>query len=780
MVNNGVGYSSTPTVTVLDSSAKFVAIRSGASAASAYQTIAGLSTASSWVAGNTLQKIDLASIAYGGGLYIAVGGASGTASAVSSTDGITWTDRSSAISALSTGTYSSVAYGNGTFVAINNTGNKTSFATTNPASWTLGGTLPNSGLWSSVAYGNGRFVAISAGTTLTTVVITGTAGQFSCASTALAVGNAVTLAGTAPAGGAQGSITGYSNPTTYYIIATNGTTTFTLSATRGGTAITTTAGTPTTLTYTLASNSVAYSINKGVTWTAASAGLPTFQDWSHVEYGQGVFFAIARNSTAAATSYDGINWTARTMPGSATNWLGLAFGNPSNNPIWVAMSNTSGTTAASIRTGATPLGRMKTSSGVITEIGLIEPGSGFPKGIVTATTTSTNVITTSDTTNLVDLQPIEFTGCTSGGLALNTTYYVIGATIVSNTSFKVASSVVNAGLGTAVSLTTATGLTGTYRAGPTITQTDPNKVKTASVRARMGDGSVANPSFSNRGTNNTTATASCTGDGYSDLYQPSNFINLAGLYAIPTAGSNVEFASIPGTWYKLVAVTNILGIAGNYTATFQINPALTTALAPAHGDAITTKLKYSQVRLTGHDFLYIGTGNQSRTNYPYVDPTQAITGNQELFSGGGRVFFTSTDQDGNINVGNLFGVQQATGTATLNANAFNLSGLQSLQLGAVSLGVGSAIITQFSTDPYFTANSDSIVPTQRAIKSYITAQIGGGSSSLNVNTLTAGQIYIANNTITNNTGNAINVTSRMNFTGGIDGAPVALGFFMQR
>jgi hypothetical protein len=103
-----------------------------------------------------------------------------------------------------------------------------------------------------------------------------------------------------------------------------------------------------------------------------------------------------------------------------------------------------------------------------------------------------------------------------------------------------------------------------------------------------------------------------------------------------------------------------------------------------------------------------------------------------------------------------------------------------LQLGAVSLGVGSAVITQFSTDPYFTANSDSIVPTQKAIKSYITAQIGGGSSSLNVNTLVAGQVQIANNTISNTTGSQILVTSKMTFTGGIDGAPVALVFFGQR
>jgi hypothetical protein len=78
------------------------------------------------------------------------------------------------------------------------------------------------------------------------VQITGVAGQFSCTATTLTVDSTITISGTY---GGTGSITGYSNPTTYYIIATNGTTTFTLSATLGGGAITTTAGTPTGLTY---------------------------------------------------------------------------------------------------------------------------------------------------------------------------------------------------------------------------------------------------------------------------------------------------------------------------------------------------------------------------------------------------------------------------------------------------------------------------------------------------------------------------------------------------
>ncbi len=109
---------------------------------------------------------------------------------------------------------------------------------------------------------------------LTGVAITGTAGQFSCtspgAANPLAVGQTLTISGTE---GGTGSITGYVNPTTYYIITTNGTTTFTLSATSGGTAITTTAGTPTGLTYTDAATGGIGAYTVGTSQTAASAAV---------------------------------------------------------------------------------------------------------------------------------------------------------------------------------------------------------------------------------------------------------------------------------------------------------------------------------------------------------------------------------------------------------------------------------------------------------------------------------------------------------------------------
>jgi hypothetical protein len=86
------------------------------------------------------------------------------------------------------------------------------------------------------------------GTTLASVVITGTAGQFSCTATTLFTGEKITITGSF---GGTGSISGYTTGTQYFIVATNGSTTFTLSSTFGGAGITTTAGTPTGLTYTL-------------------------------------------------------------------------------------------------------------------------------------------------------------------------------------------------------------------------------------------------------------------------------------------------------------------------------------------------------------------------------------------------------------------------------------------------------------------------------------------------------------------------------------------------
>jgi hypothetical protein len=631
-------------------------------------------------------------------------------------------------SALPNSNFTGLAYGDGVFVAVGGTGGAGSAATsTDGATWvsrtnvTLG-----AGSYVDVAYGAGTFVAIATGTNATSTST-----------------NGITWA----AGGNMPATTTWSS-----IAYGNG------RFVAIGTGV----------------RNAAYSVDKGVTWYASPAGLPTTDNWSTVKYGQGLFFAVAEGTDVCATSPDGVTWTRHVLPASA-DWHALAFGNPNSVPTWIALTDAASTAAVKVKTGAKTIGRCDQADGSLNATRIVEPGSGYPVGTVSATTSGDNTLTVDTTDNLILNQPIKFTGVSDSGLVDETTYYI--EEIVDSTTIKVS---LVAGTGTPIVLETTESLTGTYRAAPIVTVTDPNSTVTSPVDPRQGDGVLANPTFTNRGTGYQTATAELGGDGYADLFQPSTFIAVRGLFDIPQPGSNVVFSNVPDIWFKLVAITNVIGDTGEYTATFQISPGLTTLQAPLDGSLITTTNKYSQVRLTGHDFLYIGTGNKAQTNYPYVDITTALQERQQLSSGGGRCFFTSTDQDGNFNVGNLFGVQQSTGTATLNADAFNLAGLQSLQLNGIGLGIGSAIITQFSTDPFFTANSDSIVPTQRAIKSYITAQIGGGQSSLNVNTLTSGVVFIANDEITTTNGGQLNITAKMNFTGGVDGAPVALGFFLAR
>ena len=96
----------------------------------------------------------------------------------------------------------------------------------------------------------GMAVTGPASTTLSTVTIFNASGVFQCDTTTLAVGQSVTISGTL-ASGATGAISGYSNPTTYYITSTNGTNSFTLSTSLGGSSVTTTAGSVTGLTFTV-------------------------------------------------------------------------------------------------------------------------------------------------------------------------------------------------------------------------------------------------------------------------------------------------------------------------------------------------------------------------------------------------------------------------------------------------------------------------------------------------------------------------------------------------
>jgi hypothetical protein len=476
-----------------------------------------------------------------------------------------------------------------------------------------------------------------------------------------------------------------------------------------------------------------YSTTGTGTWTAGT--LPSSSNWNSIAYGNNRFVAVSSTSgTIAAYSLDGITWAASTLPATAV-WTKITYG----QGVFLAVSTT--TAAATSPDGVT--WTLRATSTAASGFSAVTFGNRNRYGLFVGVGGSTGQVAT-----------YIRTGAQTKGRAK----------VATNKLFQV--NITEPGSG--------------YDTAPTITFTDPNNTFESPTDVRKGSGVLANPSFVNRGSQFVTGSGEIdVGDGYADFYQPGSFVAVRRITSQPTPGSNVVFSHLPDRTFKLVNVITFLGSNdGSYTAFFQISPTLTISEAPDDQVAVTTRLRYSQVRLTGHDFLDIGTGNFTETNYPGLPSQMPAPANETVEGGGGRVFFTATDQDGNFRVGDLFAIEQSTGIATLNADAFNISGLQELNLGNVTLGGGSATVTEFSTDPFFTADSDNIVPTQRAIKAYIASQIGGGGASLNVNSVTAGSIFISSNIITTTTTGPIKMNATFEFRGGVIGLPLAFNYFL--
>ena len=221
-------------------------------------------------------------------------------------------------------------------------------------------------------------------------------------------------------------------------------------------------------------------------------------------------------------------------------------------------------------------------------------------------------------------------------------------------------------------------------------------------------------------------TANVTSSG-NTVGQQGFIIVADGFASIPVAGSSIQFAD--DTQYAYV----IQSLSGTYTNTSSVITLVLTQDKPtrtADGADITIRRNYSQTRLTGHDFLNIGTGNVITTNYPNTPLTPPAQGNEVIEDFPGRVYYISTDQDGNFRVGDYFRIDQATGTATLNASAFNLAGLTSLRLGSIGAQLGETI-NEFSSDETMSGNSNLAVPTEYAVRQYVEAKTTAIGASAN-------------------------------------------------
>ena len=196
--------------------------------------------------------------------------------------------------------------------------------------------------------------------------------------------------------------------------------------------------------------------------------------------------------------------------------------------------------------------------------------------------------------------------------------------------------------------------------------------------------------------------------------------------ASSTTSITLTYPNNPGTWGTGTttvtrASTSATSSSTGISEAFSSVDSTTIRLGYASGTngQITTRI--STCRATGHDFLDIGTGGYSTTNYPYQiygNPALSRQQSQEVQEDGvGRVFYVSTDQNGIFRVGRFFTVDQGTGSVTFSAS-IALSNLDGL---GFKRGV---VISEFSTDSSFSNNASDIVPVQSAIRSYIDKRLG--------------------------------------------------------
>lgn len=691
-------------------------------------------------------------IAYGAGIFVSFASGS-TNSAVYSIDaGVTWV----AVTLPTTAIWADIKYGNGRFVAIASSGNSVVYSLTG-IDW-YASTASVSRSWRSLGYGQGLFVAIATGTNSITTSQDGvvwTTQSVSASSTwsAVCFGNPLSV----------GSFVAVSTSATGRQIFAG--------ATAAGRAV-------------IASGKIGainiwepgsgYTTDPTVAqFTASISG--TIMTVTNTFYGTlapGLILGGGKGNITANTtvlSSNDVTFTGFIL-GTSLTVVSVLSGTVA---LGMTIDNSAGgtylaSTTTAVFTGTVALSQLTVStmtSGII-YAGMAITGGSIPAGTFIVSNVSGAGINSKWTLSNSFTQTLT----TITGLRYNVSNGQSVGSASSLVSFNGVSYNVSA------SQTIASANIHAYSAGsPVVTVTAPDATTTVVVTCRSATGVLGNPSFTNRGNNYQTSTTSgfVTGDGFADIPSISKFITVNDLPYAPSPGASIIIAG-NSTQFKIVNITSLSG--GIYY--FQISPVLTRMTAPVHGTAVQIRQRYSQVRLTGHDFLLIGTGNKEQTNFPNTDTTTALAAYQIQENNQGRVFVTATDQDGNFKVGGQFAVQQATGIVTISADLFNLAGLDKITLGGVQIGQNTVTITQFSTDSYFVANSDSIVPTQKAIKAYIARLISSGGANAMTSILNAGIVGVGPQRIFTTTGTLLTMNNNVNFNGNINGTMLALSYFM--
>ena len=532
----------------------------------------------------------------------------------------------------------------------------------------------------------------------------------------------------------------------------------------------------------------------GETWNTSSipddtVGDSTIAQWSHVTYGKGKYLVVSTNDRATATSSDGITWTRNdlALPAVTGNITSLAYGKNKFVIVTDASESAYSFDGVTWYTGGTIPNSLECS--------VVKYAQGSFVALGTISGVAALLMAKS-----VDGVNWEQIGLDSPQLwtALAHDNAEDGARWVTLASAASTGGINNLYIGT-TPLLRANVLTGSIRSIkildpgsgyddnnlPVLTITDPNATTEVAYESRIGNRVLSQPDFINRGSGyrRSTSTILITGDGYADIIPEDNTITIAGVRAIPNPGVQIKIdgvldplSLVPGELFVFSGVEVFdLGDDGSENDTrlirLSISPSVEPYLNLRHGTAITLREKFSQCRISGHDFLDIGTGNFESTNYPdiYAGGSffTASPENEVYEANSGRIFYVSTDQDGNFRTGELFSVQQATGIVTISAQFFDLDGLSELALGGVRLGGTGTVVQEFSSDPTFAADSNNVIPTQRAIASFLADRLSVGGENLEVNKLQAGRVVLGgeDNEISNIAGQYVLIPNDVVFNG---------------
>jgi len=198
-------------------------------------------------------------------------------------------------------------------------------------------------------------------------------------------------------------------------------------------------------------------------------------------------------------------------------------------------------------------------------------------------------------------------------------------------------------------------------------------------------------------------------DGTDEVERPfDDFTKAGNEYALVDIEETGESINSAYTGSGLPESVVVPGITNNLRA----------GIVAGSGGDITINI--STCRVTGHDFLNVGTGGFNTSNYPNVifgPPREPDQTKEVRERGKGRVFYVSTDQNGVFRVGRFFSVDQGTGTVSFSA---------SIALSNVD-GIGfkrGVTITEFSTDSTMQDNASDSVPTESAVRGYLDRRLG--------------------------------------------------------